>query len=72
MRNVKATKKESRLLGFATEAARSRKIASLVKEGFNYFVCYEDKKLKNALQYAKSTSEWVKKHSKHGVLVEGR
>ena len=63
--------KSSKLLGFKSSTARSRAIAALVKRGFNYFVCYTDKKLKYALQVAQSNSPWVKKQAKNGILIEG-
>ena len=62
---------KAKLLGFKTIAARKRAITLLRKRGFNYFVCYEDKKLRFALQFTKSNAKWVRENSKRGVWISG-
>lgn len=64
--------KLTKLYGYATKAARAKAIRHLHKKyGYNYFVCYDDKKLRFALQAANSKSRWVHKHAKRGITVTG-
>ena len=60
-----------RLLSFKSAAARTRGIRKLGKLGYNYFVIYQDTKLKFALQYAKSKSKWVKARAVKGICLSG-
>lgn len=65
-------KEAKRLVTFKNNAARTKAIKKLTKDGYNYFVVYQDVKNRPAMQYAKSTSDWVKKHSKGGIFVSGK
>ncbi len=66
---MKETKK---VMTFKNAAARTKAIKKLTKQGYNYFVVYQDDKNRIAMQFAQSTSDWVKKHSKNGIFVSGQ
>jgi len=70
MRKAKVIKTKN-IADYKTKAARSRAISKLRKQGFNYFVCYDNEKNKPSLQFAKSNSRWFKKYAKRGVLITG-
>ncbi len=65
-------KEVKKVLTFKNEAARTKAIKRLKKEGYNYFVVYQDDKNRLAMQFAQSNSGWVKKHSKGGIFISGK